>query len=134
MTLIELLITLSLMVIIGSVVFSVFSFGFKGFSTQTSSVDQQANVRYVMGYLTKEIRKADYVGKDGSILKITNGSTDDEYKLVNHILMKNSDELAKDIERFEIEKNGDKIKITIESIQDNNGQSSSLATEINFRK
>lgn len=133
-TLIELMATIAIMSIVMIAVFSVFSFGIKSFTTQVDSIEHQSNLRQTMSYITKEIRKADGVSSTVSnVLKITNGSIEDEYKLDGHNLKKNTDQLAKDIQSFEVEIDGDKIKITITSIQGENGQSESLSSEIIIR-
>ncbi len=133
-TLIELIMSIAIIGIVIIVIFSVLSFGVKSFTTQADSIEHQSNLRQTMSHITKEIRKADGVSKEGSILKIEKGSIEDEYKLDGHILKKNTDQLAQDIQSFEVEIDGDKVKITIMSIQGKNGQNESLSSEINRRK
>ena len=132
-TLTELIGAIAIMGIVIIAVFSVFSFGIKNFTMQADSIDHQSNLRQAMNYITKEIRKADGESKDDNILTITKDGIDDEYKLDGHILKKNTDQLAQDIQSFQVETDGDKVKITITSVQGENGQSESLSSEIIIR-
>ncbi|SNR86457.1 prepilin-type N-terminal cleavage/methylation domain-containing protein [Anaerovirgula multivorans] len=130
-TLIELLMVLSVMSIIVVLSFSVYIFGMKSFTLQSTNVENQSNVRYATSYITKEIRKAESVEVLGNILTI-NGT--DEYKLVDNIIWRNSNELVTGIEHFNMSKSGNKISLEIISLSNSDGCFSSLSSKIYIRE
>ncbi len=134
-TLLELIIALAIMSIIMAVCFSVFSYGMKGYQRETANVDSQIDVRYVLNYLNREIRRAEHVEVNTNILKLTDETGNiTEYKLNGDEIIKNATTLVDGINTFMVTMNGDKIEIFIESVENSSGDSYELSSEITIRK
>ncbi len=134
-TLLELIIALAIMSIIMAVCFSVFSYGMKGYQRKTANVDSQIDVRYVLSYLNREIRRAEHVEVNTNILKLTDETGNiTEYKLNGDEIIKNATTIVDGINTFMVTMNGDKIEIFIESVENSSGDSYELSSEITIRK
>jgi len=111
-TLIELLAVLALLSVILLLVNSVHLFGQKQMNLQTKEVQNQSDVRLAINLITKEIRKANLVEVPTTNDQLTiNGK--DVYKLEGTTLKKNSEDIASNINKFILKKNGNQIKLTI---------------------
>ncbi|WP_186576255.1 PilW family protein [Aquibacillus kalidii] len=131
-TLVELLATLAIMSMIILLISSVHIFGQKQFTSQTEQIDNQANVRLVVNTLTKEIRT---VGENTVFVNegtLTVGT--DSYKLVNNDLLKNDVLFVSDIDEFNVEKDGNKLTISVESLPNQFNKTSSLSTVVYIRE
>lgn len=136
-TLIELVIVLALLSFVMMIGFSVFSFGFKSFNTQTKNIDNQSNVRYAIGFITKEVRKAEWnnitVAESKKEIKIN----DVTYKLDtgSHVIKKGESQLVMNIGDFYVDKDKDDTEITliITSLTNTSGRAVTLTSKIYHR-
>lgn len=130
-TLIELLAAISLLSIFVLLASSIHLFGQKQMSNQTSEIQNQSNVRLAMNLITKQIRKASNVTVSNNVLTIDNT---DVYKLENSNLTKNSQPLVTNLQKFDIQLNGDQITLSIADLPNNNNPQTILSTTIYIRK
>ena len=131
-SLIELLAALTLLSLIFLLVSSFTIFGQKQMNSQSSQIDNQANVRLAINIISKEIRCADrLVISNDNVLTINNT---EKYQLTDTTITKNDTALIKGIEEFIINKEGSKINITITSLPDKNINSVTLSTVIYMRE
>ncbi|NNU75974.1 PilW family protein [Clostridium estertheticum] len=133
-TLIELIIVVALLGIVITMGFSVLSFGYKSFNSQTDTTDNQSNVRYAISDITKQIRCADPT----KTIVIANGIVNiDEgrviYKLQGSTLLKNDKQFINGIKEFIPLMVVDKITLKITS-QPKRGREFTLTSEIYVRK
>ncbi|MCB2355923.1 PilW family protein [Clostridium estertheticum] len=133
-TLIELIIVIALLGVVILMGFSVLSFGYKSFNSQTDTTDNQSNVRYAMSDISKEIRRADptkrIVMADGII------NIDEDrviYKLQGSTLLKNNKQFITGINELTPLIVVDKITLKITS-QAKRGREFTLTSEIYVRK
>lgn len=130
-TLVEVIVTLTLLSIIITLGYSIYIFGLKNYTTQSNNVNNQSNVRYALSSIIKEIRKADDVVISSN--KITlNGSI--EYKLDGTTIMKNSDEVVNGIQTLDVQQIDRKIIIRITSLPNVDGNVVDLSSEIYIRE
>lgn len=130
LTLIELLIALSLFSVVMLLGYSVYITSIKNFDRDVASIDNQANVRFAMGYITRELRKASEIEVEGNQLTINKV---DRYYFSNGILRKNYNQLVTGISSFEVTLHENKLTIKITSIPDKNGNNVELASAIYLR-
>ncbi|RKL65919.1 hypothetical protein CR203_17760 [Salipaludibacillus neizhouensis] len=141
LSLIELLVSVSLLSMILLIVTSIQLFGQNQFMNQTEHVDSQADVRYAMNDIQRKIRSADgsqittkddaiYLNNEEWIYFEAGSSTiwetvdEDKNKLVDNIKMFTAHPDEDHIE---------KTKITIESFSPTNGQSTTISSSIYIR-
>ena len=115
-TLIELIIVIALLGVVIMMGFSILSFGYKSFNSQTDTTDNQSNVRYAMSDISKRIRSADpskTISIAHSIVNIDEGRV--IYELQGSTLLKNKKEFVTGIKEFASSIVGDKITLQITS-------------------
>ncbi|WP_181347476.1 PilW family protein [Thalassobacillus sp. CUG 92003] len=130
MTLVELLAALAVMTIVLLLMGSLSLFGQKQFMSQTNSVEDQANVRHAVSFLTKEIRGAESVSVDDHVLSIDN----DNYQLIDGEIVRDSTTVAQSIKTFHVVKSSNEIKINITGASQHDGDGKSLSTVIYLRE
>jgi prepilin-type N-terminal cleavage/methylation domain-containing protein len=130
-TLIELLAAITLLSIVLLLTNSIHLFGQKQMVDQSTEIQNQSNVRLAMDIVTKQIRKAStiYVDNYGVLTLDT-----DIYKLDNNSLTKNNQPLVTNLQRFDIQYDGSKIKVTIADLPNTNIPQTTLSTTIYIRK
>lgn len=132
-TLIELLLAAALVSVIFGVAFLFYYFGTVSFDNESTSANNQQNLRLVMNDITREIRNtSDEVTVDQANSTITIGAN--VYKLESNAIMKNDNVLMGNVEKFDVSKNGNIISIEIESKANRSGNTDSLKTTIAIRK
>ncbi|MCQ6278274.1 competence type IV pilus minor pilin ComGF [Bacillus sp. EB600] len=129
-TLVEVLAAAALLSIILLLASSVYLFGQKQVTTQTTEIQNQENVSLALDIITKEIRKASTVSVTNNILTINNT---DVYQLVNNTINKNNQPLITNIQQFNIQMTNKQITITIEGLSANNAPHTTLSTTIFIR-
>jgi prepilin-type N-terminal cleavage/methylation domain-containing protein len=130
-TLIELLAAIALLSIVLLLANSIHLFGQKQMTDQTTEIQNQANVRLAMDIITKQVRKAStiYVDNYGVLTLDT-----DIYKLDNNNLTKNNQPLVTNLQKFDLQYDGNKIKVTIADLPNSNTPQTTLSTTIYIRK
>ena len=108
-TLIELLLSLSLFLIILSLIFSIYAFGTSSYHKQNEEVKHTTNLRIAMGYLTREIRKSEYVNVSDNILTLDSGV----YKLKDNLIVKDGKTIMSGIDGLIITQTDSKVEIKI---------------------
>jgi prepilin-type N-terminal cleavage/methylation domain-containing protein len=131
MTLIELIVALFILSIVIMMGYSMSIFGIRNFSNQSSAVNNQSNIRYAMSYISKEIRKAESITVSDNKIKVNNTT---EYKLEGNIIKKNTNNFVQGIGSFVVVQGGKKITISIISLPDSNGQTTTMSAEIYIRE
>lgn len=131
MTLIEILCSLSLLIIVLLLVNSIHLFGLQQMNDQTSDFNGQSNVRQAINLITKEIRSANAVNVSSDVLTIDNK---DIYKLDNHTLTKNGQSIITGLQDFSIAKNGSKVSISLAGIPLQGGNQITLTDTIYIRE
>lgn len=131
MTLIEILCSLSLLIIVLLLVNSIHLFGLQQMNDQTSDFNGQSNVRQAINLITKEIRSANAVNVSSDVLTIDNK---DIYKLDNHTLTKNGQSIITGLQDFSIAKNGSKVSISLAGIPSQGGKQITLTDTIYIRE
>lgn len=129
-TLVEVLAAAALLSIILLLATSVYLFGQKQFTSQTTEIQNQENVSLALDIITKEIRKASTVSVSNNILTINNT---DVYQLVNNTINKNNQPLITNIQQFNIQMTNNQITLTIEGLSANNAPQTTLSTTIFIR-
>ncbi|WP_144547834.1 prepilin-type N-terminal cleavage/methylation domain-containing protein [Bacillus sp. X1(2014)] len=138
-TLIELLAVLSLLSIVILLVASVQLFGQNQSRNQKIEIQSQSDIRLALNMITKDIRSAKS-GPENVIVTIPNtefqikteNNTTIVYKFDgNKTLLKDSQPLVANIKEFILDKNAEKISLTLTS---NDAGPISLSTTIYFRK
>ncbi|WP_062515477.1 prepilin-type N-terminal cleavage/methylation domain-containing protein [Halobacillus sp. KGW1] len=129
-TLVELLAALSLAGILLLLISNIFFTSHHQYEVQTKQIDHEADVRYAMNAVTKAVRKTDEVSIADQLLK-TDSST---FELRGSELLQDDSLLAQNIDSFKLEKNGDQIRITIESTSNGQGRTTSLTTALYIRE
>lgn len=149
LTLIELVVAIA---IISSIIMAISSFyisGVKGFARETTTASNQTEVRRVSNEIAREIRRASVVNFSFGTIRLR--YPDDKgiwYYLSENTLIAdyglytsetNMDTdytsiLSDRIGSFNVNKVGDNITITIESIENSEGETYKLVTELYLRK
>lgn len=150
MTLIELVVAIA---ILSAVIFAITSFyvtGVKGFARESSTVNNQTEIRRLSNEIAKEIRKSAQVmflpdgrlilvdpddkivvfrkGSDNTFfegygIKLPDGSPHIDYELT----------ISKRVNVFNVGITGDKVTVTLESIENTEGETYKLETELYIR-
>jgi len=132
-TLIELLIAAALVSVIFGVAFMFYYFGTISFDNESTSANNQQNLRLAMNDITREIRNtSSEITVDHANSTLTIGSI--LYKLEDNAIKKNSNVLMGNVGKFDVSKNGNIISIEIESKANRSGHKDSLKTTIAIRK
>ena len=132
-TLIELILAAALVSVIFSVAFLFYYFGTVSFDNESTSANNQQNLRLVMNDITREIRNtSDDITVDQANSIITIGAN--VYKLEGNAIMKNDNVMMGNVEKFDVSKNGNIISIEIETKANRSGNTDSLKTTIAIRK
>lgn len=95
-TLIELILTISLIGIVISLIFSLISYTQNNFNNQKVKSDNISNARYAMDYLTREIRKSHEISIKDNIITIDG----DIYKIKNRQFFKNDKAIINGIDEI----------------------------------
>lgn len=154
-TLIELVVAIA---ISGVILFTIYSFyvtGVRGFSRGSSTATNQMSVRRVSNEVAREIRKAqniDIPDPSTLVLEYEEGSNTVEVKIEynsanksieadytvtdvdGNFISSTSRNLADRISKFEVKKVDDKTTVTIESVENSDGDVDKLETVITERK
>jgi Tfp pilus assembly protein PilW len=130
-TLVELLAAIALLSIVLLLANSIHLFGQKQMTDQSTEIQNQSNVRLAMNIITKQIRKASTINVDnnGALLLDT-----DIYKLDNNNLTKNNQPFITNLQEFDLQYDGSKIKVTIADLPITNTPQTTLSTTIYIRK
>jgi Tfp pilus assembly protein PilW len=131
LSLVEVLGVLALLSMILLLAISVHLFGQKQLKSQIADIENHVNVRLAINMITKEIRSAENVSVNNNILTINNA---DVYMLDGTTLKKNNAPFITNIKKFAIEKNGNKITLSIENIPQQNEPPVSRTVTIYIRK
>lgn len=122
-SLMELLIAAGLIVVVLSLAYSVYLFGIQGYVNNTSSIENQSNVRIALEHITYNIRRSNRVDIKGDTLIVG----DESYRLSKDILMNKSNQLAMGISEFTFSKLDSSLAyVRISSVPDRNGKVFSL--------
>jgi len=122
-TLIELLIAVSLILLILSLAYSIYLFGIQGYINNTTAIENQSNLRIAMEHITYHIRRTNNVSIRGDLLIVG----DENYRLSKDVLMNKNNQLATGISEFSFSMpNPSLIYIKISSIPDSNEKTFSL--------
>lgn len=134
-TLIELVIAIGLLSVVMAMGYSLYLTGVKGFLRETTSVDNQFQVRYASSTIGRQIRRADTVKIDAGKLKLTypDGSSL-VYQLQGDAIMGGSNKLVEGIIRFQVSRIGDTVFLTIQSKENSDDETYELSSEITLRK
>ena len=95
-TLIELLIAVSLILLILSLAYSIYLFGIQGYINNTTAIENQSNLRIAMEHITYHIRRTNNVSIRGDLLIVG----DENYRLSKDVLMNKNNQLATGISEF----------------------------------
>ncbi|MCD5325680.1 MULTISPECIES: PilW family protein [Pontibacillus] len=129
-TLVELLAALALLGIVILLISNAHLFGQKQFVSQSEQIENESNVRYAMNVITKEVRRAETVTVSSDVLK-TNAH---EFELRGNRIFKDQSVLVENIEMFSVQKNNEKITITIKSMPNEFEKASTLTTDLYIRE
>lgn len=123
-TLMELLIALCLVQIVLSLAYSIYLFGIKGYLQDTSSIENQSNVRIALDHITYNIRRT----KKVRILNDYFVVGDEDYRLKgDNVLMNKDNQLAVGISEFTFSiPNPSLAYVKITSVPDKKGETFSL--------
>jgi prepilin-type N-terminal cleavage/methylation domain-containing protein len=134
-TLIELVIAVGLLSMVMAMGYSFYLMGVKGFLRESTSVDNQFQVRHASYTIGRQIRRADTVTIDIGKLKLTypDGSSL-VYQLQGDAIMGGSYKLVEGINSFEVSKHGDTILLTIRSKDNSDDKAYEITSEITIRK
>lgn len=132
------LVELLAVLVIGSIILLLISnvhlFGQKQYKNQSLKAGHLYDVTYAAKVITKEIRKAEKVKWDGNTLTLTlNGAPPVLIQKQNNSILKNGSPFVSGIEKFQLILDNRKLKIIIESINQN-GKKQKIETEIHARE
>ena len=99
-TLVEVLIVVSLIAVVGLLMYSFFGQGLNLYAKESESAEEQANMRQVLSDITNKVRLA-----DASTVNYTSGTLNIgsfAYKLENKSIKRNGTVIANDISVFEV--------------------------------
>lgn len=131
-TLVELLASIALLSVVILLVGSVHIFGQSQFINQTESASQSNDLRYSLSVLSRDVRRAGSVEKDGNTYTVDGI----EYEWARPNLTRNDELLSKQVDDFSLSilDENTKAEITIKSTQNRQGQSKEYHTTIYFRR
>jgi prepilin-type N-terminal cleavage/methylation domain-containing protein len=131
MTLVEMLVASSLVLIMFSIGYSLYTAGVKGFLNNANALDGESNVRIAVDHISRAFRKANRFSVEGNILEID----DDIYCLKKNILYVNMNQLAAGISEFTVSKPlPHQVYIKISSIPNDFGESFTLEAWLTVRR
>jgi competence protein ComGF len=131
-SLIELLSALALLSMVIMLISSTYLFGQKQFSSQSEQIQHEANVRYVMNVLTKEIRTSPAAAISVANNKIT--TPNGEFRLQGNAIYRDNLLLEAGIADFTVKKTENKITIKIKSEPNEFNKTASLSTNLYIRE
>lgn len=149
-TLIELVVTLGMMAGVVLIIYTFYAAGVRGFAKEMTNADNQLRVRRNSSAIAREIRRSDEAkdeaGKlalyysnnekktyylDGTVIKQENY----EKNLVTNVYELKSDyNLVDGIKSFVINISGKKVTVTLESVENAEGETYKLVNKINIRE
>ena len=129
-TLVEVLAVFAMIGMILLLISNVHIFGQKQFNSQTTQINHESDVRYVMNVITKEIRRSPSVSISNNIIS-TGTST---FKLIGKELYQGDSVLEDGIDEFNVQQTGNKISITIKSVPNQYEKVASLSTKLYIRE
>ncbi|HHU73927.1 MAG TPA: hypothetical protein GXZ28_04790 [Clostridiales bacterium] len=148
-TLIELVIVVGIITTIIAVIAAFYISGVKGFAREASTADNQFKVRRSSNDIGREIRRASNITINSGKLELeyTDG-TKKVYRLEDQIIKvdlyikdamggysyNDTSELVKGIKTFDISMNTEQITMKIESLENTEGFTYQLVSEISIRK
>lgn len=154
-TLIELVIAIA---ILTSIVFAITSFyvsGVKGFARETTTASNQTEVKRLSNEIARELRRSKeivinpfnqliIVDSDNNVVTYYKGANNTFYagygvaeysgETLSNIYIDYTLCKSEQIKNFDKVINGDQITLTIESIENSEGETYTLVTELNLRK
>lgn len=147
MTLVELVVSIAIISVILLAIYSFLNTGVKGFARETTTANNQAQVRRISNNIGREIRRANSIAveddskkliitdPDGNIIEYTRDVTDNTIK-AKHINGASSytSNLASGIAKFTAIIVDDKVTVEIKSIENARGKTYELKTEITIRR
>lgn len=155
MTLIELVVAIAILGVILLAIYSFMNTGVKGFAGETTTANNQAQVRRVSNNIGREIRRAESVavvtvgeGLNKLVLTYPPDGIKTEYRLEDNIIKADyydvddnysyTSELARGIKKFDIDVADEAgiilVEINIESVENARGKTYKLKTKITIRK
>jgi type II secretory pathway pseudopilin PulG len=131
-SLVELLAVLALLSMVIMLISSTHLFGQKQFSSQSDQIQHEANVRYVMNVITKEVRTAptDKITITNNKIKTQNG----EFRLQGNRFYRDDIVIEEGIAEFTIKRTGNEITIKIKSEPNEFNKTASLSTNLYIRE
>lgn len=131
-TLLELVVVIIILGIIMGGVVSAFAFGLKFYTDEDSSIDRQANLRFVAVNFEKDIRKSptqivDVTGACASFDSI-------QYCLVGNTVEKNGVAIAENVDGMTITHGGTYLDLDLSSTPDERNNDVNISTRIYLRK
>ncbi|NQD65445.1 hypothetical protein HP456_05870 [Bacillus haikouensis] len=131
-TLVELLAALSLVCMVLLLVSNAHFFGQKQFTSQSKQVQHEANVRYAMNVITREIRSSP--PQTITVLNNTIQTEDELFTLQGTVLYENGKALEEGIAEFTVEQSGNKIVVSMKSVPNQFDKVASLSTNLYIRE
>ena len=147
MTLIELVVGIAILGVILLAIYSFMISGVRGFARESTTANNQAQVRRVSNNIGREVRRASTVEDvSGKLVLTYPDGKKAEYSLVDNIIKAKyidgassyTSDLASGIKTFDIDVADDAgiilVEVTIESVENAQGKTYELTTEITIRK
>jgi type II secretory pathway pseudopilin PulG len=134
-TLLELVIAIGILSMVVALCYSLYLTGVRGFLRESTSVNNQFNVRHASNAIGRQIRRAETATVNAGKLNITypNGSSL-VYRLQGDAIMEGSNKLVEGIDNFTVSKTGDTIFLTIRSEENSDDEAYELSSQITIRK
>lgn len=133
LTLVEVLAVIIIGSIIMLLIFNVHLFSQKQYKSQSEKSRHLYDVTYAAKVITKEIRKAEKVTVKDNMLTLTLNLNEAVFELKSNSIVKDGNPFILEISKFEVDSDGQKITLAIESIV-KNGKNESVKTEIYTRE
>lgn len=151
MTLIELVVAIAILSVVIFAITTFYVTGVKGFARESSTANNQTEIKRLSNEIAKEIRRSKEVSFNPSDGKLTLVDPNDKtvffHKESGNTFfkgfgIKNADgtfstdyelSISKRINVFDVTITGDKITVTLESIENSEGETYSLETELYIR-
>lgn len=131
-TLVELLGSIALLSVILLLIGSVHFFGQRQFREQTSDINNQEKVRYVMSRVTSDVRSTTYDQSNYSEGTLQLGAN--TYQFSDTTLLRNGVVISEDLNDFIVDVDADKIELTVVSQPNRRGNRVEVNTTIYFRR
>ena len=118
-TLIEVLVTLTLVIVVGALMFSFFGQGLTLYTMETETAQEQANLRQVLSDITNRVRLADpaAITYTNGVLKI--GSASYHYDSTHQQILRNNAALATGVSVFSVSLDKQLLEISVTSTAGN---------------